>query len=264
MKKQLRLAVVLALGASGGWAVDWKERYPKPEGYVSDFALAIDSAGRSRLEAYAKNVQQVTGAQMALVTIPSLDGEPLEDVANAIFRAWEVGEHGKDDGIMLLFSIGDHRTRLEVGRGLEAILPAGLSGDILSEMRPALRKDDVGDAMIAAAQTIGAAIAKARNVRLTASLPPRRNRPETSDYVNWISIAGLVALVWLFSRTPGPSGNSGGGWGALPWLVLGNLRGGRSGFGSRGSGGFGGFDSGDGFGGFGGGDCGSGRASSDW
>ena len=56
---------------------------------------------------------------------------------------------------MLLLSIGDHRSRLEVGYGLEPILPDGLDGDILREMRPALRQSDFGDAMIAAAQTIG-------------------------------------------------------------------------------------------------------------
>jgi uncharacterized protein len=266
MMKWLRLGVVLALGASGGWAVDWKARYPKPEGYVSDFANVIDAASKSQLEAYATSVQQATGAQMALVTIPSLQGEPIEDVANTIFRAWGVGENGKNDGIMLLLSIGDHRSRLEVGYGLEPILPDGLSGDILREMRPALRQNDVGDAMMAAAQSIGDAIAQARNVQLQAHLPQRRTQPDVSDHVNWPMILGVVALVWLLSHTGGRrgSGGGGGGWGVLPWLLLGNLRGGRSSIGGRGSGGFGGFDSGDGFGGFGGGDSGGGGASSDW
>lgn len=264
MMKWLRLGVVLALGASGGWAVDWKARYPKPEGYVSDFAHVIDAATKSQIEAYATNVEQATGAQMALVTIPTLDGEPIEDVANAIFRAWGVGEKGKDNGIMLLLSIGDRRSRLEVGYGLEPILPDGLAGDILREMRPALRKNDVGDAMIAAAETIGTTIAQAKNVQLTASPPQRRSQPETSDHVNWILIVGIVVLVWLFSHTHGPRGTGGGGLGVLPWLLLGNLMGGRSSYGGRSSGGFGGFDSGDGFGGFGGGDSGGGGASSDW
>jgi uncharacterized protein len=266
MMKWLRLGVVLALGASGGWAVDWKARYPKPEGYVSDFAHVIDAASKSQLEAYATSVQQATGAQMALVTIPSLEGEPIEDVANTIFRAWGVGEKGKNDGIMLLLSIGDHRSRLEAGYGLEPILPDGLSGDILREMRPALRQNDVGDAMIAAAQSIGNTIAQAKNVQLQAHLPQPRTQPDVSDHVNWPMILGGVFLVWLLSHAGGPRGHGGGGGGlgVLPWLLLGNLMGGRSGIGSRGSGGFGGFDSGDGFGGFGGGDSGGGGASSDW
>ena len=262
MMKWLRLGVVLALGASVGSAVDWKARYPKPEGYVSDFAQVIDAASKSQIEAYATSVEQATGAQMAFVTIPSLEGEPIDDVANTIFRAWGVGEKGKDNGIMLLLSIADRKSRLEVGYGLEPILPDGVAGDVLREMRPALRKGDVGDAMIAAAGTIGGIVAHAKNVQLTVQPPPRKYRPETSDHVNIFLILGIVVLVLLFSRAAGPRG--GGGLGVLPWLLLGNLMGGRSSYGSRGSGGFGGFDSGDGFGGFGGGDSGGGGASSDW
>jgi uncharacterized protein len=77
---------------------------------------------------------------MALVTIATLEGEPIEDVANTIFRAWGVGQKGKNEGILLLLSIGDRRSRLEVGYGLEPILPDGLAGSILREMRPALRQ----------------------------------------------------------------------------------------------------------------------------
>ena len=266
MKKQLRLGLALALGASLGWAVDWKARYPKPEGYVSDFAHVINDASRSQIEAYATSVQQATGAQMALVTIPSLEGEPIEDVANTLFRAWGVGQKGKNEGIMLLLSIDDHRSRLEVGYGLEPILPDGLSGDILREMRPALRQGDYGDAMVAAAETIGNDIAKAKNVRLETQLPARRTQPAASDRIPWPLIIGGIFLVGLLLRSGGGrgSGGGGGGLGVLPWLLLGNLMGGRSSYGGRGSGGFGGPDSGDGFGGFGGGDSGGGGASSDW
>ena len=266
MKKWLRLGVVLALGASVGWAVDWKARYPKPEGYVSDFAHVIDAAGKSQLDAYAAAVQQATGAQMALVTIPSLEGEPIDDVANTIFRAWGVGEKGQDNGIMLLLAIADHRSRLEVGYGLEPILPDGLDGDILRQMRPALRQSDYGDALNTAAQTIGGTIAKAKNVQLQATLPKPRNQPDISDHVNWPLIVGAIFLISLLARAGGSRGNGtgGGGWGFLPWLILGNMMGGRSSYGSRGGGGFGGYDSGDSFGGFGGGDSGGGGASSDW
>jgi uncharacterized protein len=147
MKKRLRLGVVLALGASGGWAVDWKARYPKPEGYVSDFAQVIDAAGKSQIEAYAASVEQATGAQMAFVTIPSLEGEPIEDVANTIFRAWGTGEKGKENGILLLLSIGEHRFRLEEGRP-RAHSARPPQRRRLREMRPALRKDDIGDAVM--------------------------------------------------------------------------------------------------------------------
>ena len=85
-------------------------------------------------------MQRATGVQMALVTIPSLEGEPIEDVANTIARAWGVGQKGKNEGILLLLAIQDRRSRLEIGYGLEPILPDGLAGSVLREMRPALRQ----------------------------------------------------------------------------------------------------------------------------
>src|SRR5690242_13669267 len=153
MKKWVRLGLALAFGCSAGWAVDWKTL--KPQGYVSDFAGVVDAGSKARLEAYCAEVEKATGAQMALVTIPSLQNEPIEDVANTIFRAWGVGQKGKNEGILLLLAIQNHRSRLEVGYGLEPILPDGFDGSILRDMRPALRQQDYGDALMAAAQTIG-------------------------------------------------------------------------------------------------------------
>jgi uncharacterized protein len=100
-------------------------------------------------------VEKSTGAQVALVTLPSLEGEPPEDVANTIYRSWGVGQKATNEGILMLISVADRRTRLEVGYGLEPILPDGLAGGILREMRPALRQQQYGQAMFAAAQTIG-------------------------------------------------------------------------------------------------------------
>jgi uncharacterized protein len=261
MKTWLRCGLAAVVCASAAWAVDWKAL--TPQGYVSDFAGVVDPAAKSQLEDYAATVERATGAQMALVTIASLEGEPIEDVANTIFRAWGVGRKGSDEGILLLLAVGDRRSRLEVGYGLEPILPDGLDGSILRAMRPALRQGDYGDAMRAAASTIGDTIASAKHVTLNASLP-RRVQPSAGDSIPWpLIFGGVFVLLWLMRAAGGPRGYGGGGGGFLPGLILGGMMG-RSTWGSRGSGGFGGFDSGDGFGGFGGGDSGGGGASSDW
>ena len=245
-------------------ARQWIGKPSKPQGYVSDFARVIDPASKSQLEAYSATVERATGAQMAFVTIPSLEGEPIDDVANTIYRAWGVGQKGKNEGILLLLAIGDRRNRLEVGYGLEPILPDGFVGSVLREMRPALRQQQYGEALMAAAETIGSTIAKAKNVSLTAQLP-RRVRSTPSDSIPWPLIIGGIFLLLLLFRSGGPRGYGGGGGGGfLPGLILGNMMS-RGSWGGRGSGGFGGPDSGDGgFGGFGGGDSGGGGASSDW
>jgi uncharacterized protein len=258
MKTWLRLGLVVALCVSGAAAVDWKSL--KPQGYVSDFAGVVGPAEKTQLEAYCAAVERATGAQMALVTVPSLEGEPIEDVANTLFRAWGVGPKGTEEGILLLVAIQDRRDRVEVGYGLEPILPDGLDGSILRAMRPALRQGDYGDAMRAAAETIGGTIARAKNVSLNVHLP-LRSRPATRDSIPWPMVLGGIFLILWLLRAGGPRGYGGGG--LLPGLILGTMMG-RSTWGSRGGGGFGGFDSGDSFGGFGGGDSGGGGASGDW
>jgi uncharacterized protein len=262
MKNWCGLAAAMALCASGVQAVDWKTL--KPQGYLSDFAGVVDQASRARVESYCAQVERATGAQIALVTIPSLEGEPVEDVANTVFRAWGVGQKGKNEGILLLLAVNEHRSRLEVGYGLEPIIPDGLAGSMLREMRPALRQRDYGDALLVAAETIGGTIAQAKHVSI-GQTPPRRVHPSGGDSIPWpLLLGGIVLLSWLI-RAGAPRGYGGyrSGGGFLPGVILGSTLG-RGTWGSRSSGGFGGFDSGDSFGGFGGGDSGGGGASSDW
>jgi uncharacterized protein len=267
MKTRLRLAVLLGICACAVQAVDWKTY--RPEGYVSDFARVIDASSRAQLEAYCGAVEQATGAQIALVTLPSLEGEPVEEVANAIFQDWGVGKKGSDEGIMLLLAVGDRRDRLEVGYGLEPILPDGLDGRVLRQMRPALNQQQFGQAMMAAAETIGQTIAQAKNVSIPATLP-RTIRPTPVDSIPWPMVFGGILMVFWVLRSVVPYGGSrgygrygGGGSGLLTGMLLGSLLGGRGG-GFNSGGGFGGFDSGGGFGGFGGGGSGGGGASGGW
>ena len=259
MAKLLRLCAGLALAAAVSGA-DLKTL--QPQGYVSDFSGVVDPASRAELERYCAAVERSAGAQLAFVTLPSLEGEPIEDVANRLFRAWGVGPKGTDEGIMLLLVTGDRRSRLEVGYGLEPYIPDGFAGSILREMRPALREQRYGEALLAAAGTLGNRIAQAKGVAIDAAAPRSRARQEDRAIPWPLLFGGGLFLLFLLLQARGKA-RYGGGGGFLPGVIIGNMLG-RSGWGSRGSGGFGGFDSGDSFGGFGGGDSGGGGASSDW
>src|SRR5258708_31683108 len=91
----------------------------KPQGYVSDFAHTLTPDARASVERYCARVEQVTGVQIAVVTVDTLDGEPIEDVTNTLFRKWGVGQKGKNESLMLLLAVKDHKDRIEVGYGLE-------------------------------------------------------------------------------------------------------------------------------------------------
>jgi uncharacterized protein len=229
----------------------------KPQGYVSDFAKVLDQGARAQLETYCARVEQATGVQMAIVTLDSLDGQPVEDVSNALYRQWGIGKKGKDEGILLLIAIKDHKDRIEVGYGLEPNLPDGFVGSVLREARPLLRQGAYGAGLFAAAEEMGSRIAAAKGVALDFSLRPQRRVGRSQPRIPWpLIVIGLILLLFLMRR--------GGGGGFWTGLILGNLLGGRGG---GGGGGFGGYDSsggGGGFGGFGGGDSGGGGASSDW
>jgi len=229
----------------------------QPSGYVNDFAGVISAGARQQIEQYSARVEKATGAQMAFVTLSSLEGEPAEDVANLLFRKWGIGKKGEDTGVLLLLVVRDKRSRLEVGYGLEPILPDGFAGGLLREMRPALREGAYSDAISLAAQRIGSHIAQAKGVTIEESARPRPQRHREESPPWFLILGGLFMLLWLIRS----GGGGGGGW--LAAMILGNMVG-RSSFGQRSGGGFGGYDSGDRFGGFGGGDSGGGGASSDW
>lgn len=263
-----RLALLFLLVALRADAVDWKAL--RPEGYVSDFARVIDPQSKAELESYAARIEQATGAQFAFVTLRSLEGEPIEDVTNDIFHAWGVGQKSKDNGLMVLLSVGDRKSRLEVGGGLGEFIPDGMAGMLLDDMRPALRANQYGTAMLLAAQHLGSTLAGGKGVQLPPPNIPQRVERETRDSIPWPAILiGIFVLLMILRRGGGGySGGGGGGFwtGLLLGQILNSGRGGWSG-GGRDGGGFGGFDSGSsggGFGGFGGGDSGGGGASSDW
>lgn len=239
----------------------------KHQGYVSDFAGALDAGAKRRLSSYCARLEQATGAQLAFVTLPTLDGEPVEDVADLLFRKWGIGKKGEDNGVLFLLSIQDRKSRLQVGYGLEAFIPDGAAGEMLRHMRPALRRGDYGAALETAAAELGERIAKAKNVELPAQEVRReKKRRGTAFPIAAIAAVGIAMMVLSlgarrnYARNrymPGPRPGD-----MLAGMVIGSLL--NSGHRSRGGGGFGGYDSGDSFGGFGGGDSGGGGASSDW
>jgi uncharacterized protein len=261
VKKLPRLCLCLALACAAAPGYDFAGL--KPQGYVSDFAGVVDAGSRAQLERYAKRLEEATGVQLALVTLPTLAGEPLEEVANVLFRKWGIGHKERNDGLLLLLVPRDRRFRLEVGYGLEPIIPDGYAGSVLRAMGPALRTGNYGEALREAAHDLGSRIAQAKRVALEPA-PVRRRPPRKESPIPLLALLGGVMVFAVLSGLRGSRRayrGSGGGW-LLP-LIAGAIVG-RTWGSSRGGGGFGGFDSSDSFGGFGGGDSGGGGASGSW
>jgi uncharacterized protein len=232
----------------------------KPTGYVNDFAHVLTPAAATQIDDLARQIDEKANAQIALVTVNTLDGRDVESYAVDLFKQWGVGKKGTDRGVLILYAIQDRKARIEVGYGLEPILPDGKVGGFQREAIPQMRAGDYSGALILVTSRVADVIAKDAGVQLTGAQPrapsARTEEPDQGWSLGTIILVIIVALVVLgtpFGRT-------------LLWLFLfqslgGRGRGGFGGFGG-GGGGFGG--GGGGFGGFGGGSSGGGGASSSW
>lgn len=270
-----RLLLLIVLATAGFFSAD-AQSLPKPTGYVSDFAHVVSPEDQNKLEIFCGRVERELGVQFALVTIDSLNGQPIEDYAIKLARQWGVGDKKTNQGVLLLLAIQDRKSDIETGRGIEPLLGDGFSGSILRSLRPDLRSGNYGAALNTAAHDMARQIAQAKGVAFQDDAPVPERRHEVDDSGNhgfpgWLIVAGIFFVLWLLGRGGRRGGRGGGSGGSGIWtgLLLGNLlSGGMRGGGSRSDwgsgGGFGGGSGGGGFGGFGGGDFGGGGANSNW
>src|SRR5689334_4670771 len=103
------VAALAILFCSIAFAVGLDTSKLKPSGYVNDFAHVIDGRSAAQLEAYCGSVERATGAQFAIVTVDSLEEEPVEDVAVRLFKEWGIGKKGTDEGLLLILAIKEHK-----------------------------------------------------------------------------------------------------------------------------------------------------------
>ena len=123
--------------------VSLQAQFPQTDGYVNDFADILDGGAETYLENYLATLERDTSAEVAVATVESLDGMTIEEYANRLFEHWGIGDRQKDNGVLLLVAPHDREVRIEVGYGLEGVLPDGLAGDIIrSEIIPEFRADN--------------------------------------------------------------------------------------------------------------------------
>jgi uncharacterized protein len=230
---------------------------PASEGLVLDQTKTLTAEQESALEQKVIAYDQSTSNQIAIVLIPSLNGNSIEDVALDILRGWGVGgQADKDNGIVILVAKNDRKMRIEVGYGLEgAVTDYAASSIIDNNLRPNFREGNYYRGLTEAVDEI----IKAAEGRYTAP----EGYGKGKGLSGW-KIFLIIVFIWIILGVIGRGGRGGGfasrrgyrGWGGGPiWWGTG------SGWGGGGGGWSGG---GGGFGGFGGGSGGGGGASGSW
>lgn len=237
-----------------------------PSGYVIDLTGTLDPNTKSNLDALCLELQQKTGAQMAIVTVHSFEGRSVEDYAADLYKHLGVGPKKDDRGVLLLVSPDERKYRIEVGYGLEPVINDARAGDVGRAMVPLLRAGNFDGAIQTAAWQLAKYVADDSGVTLTVAEPVRAARPDSDDHGSAFGAWVVVVIIIIYLVIAGISrGGRGGGGGGFLWFILGMLLGGSGGGGGSSGGGFGGSSGGGGdFGGFGGGSSGGGGASGSW
>ena len=238
---------------------------PAAVGFVNDHAGKLDEPTRARLEAFLDQVKRKTGAEFAVLIVPTTAPESPTDYKVQVFKRWGLGARGQDTGLLMLVAIEEREVRFETGYGLEGALPDGLQSRIFrQEMAPHFREGDYAAGITAGVLACAARIAAEKGVTLEWDGRELRYGSRDRD-LPWpiLIVVVFVVLSILLRILRGGGGFGGprrrGGW----YMGPGGFGGGFGGFGGLGGGG-GGFGGGGSFGGFGGGASGGGGGGGKW
>jgi len=257
-----RLSLITAvfvcfLFVSVGQSADIPE---KPLKYVVDLAGIVDDGVENRLNGYLQELEQKTTAQVIILTISSLEGESIEDLSITIAHdKWKLGQKGKDNGLLFLISVKDRKYRIEVGYGLEGVLPDSLVGSLGRDLLvPYFRKGDYSNGIFATTLAMANKISADAGVKIEGmpsikyqTSPTGKGKP-ASPLSMIMGIVFLIIMGILFVKNPRAF---------LLFLLFSSMGGRRGSWGGGGGFGGGGFG---GFGGGGGGGFGGGGASGGW
>lgn len=251
MKRWLALLLLSLQVLFSSLAVAAPQVPPKPTSgsiYVQDYANLLSSQTKATINSVSRDLDSKTKAQVVVVTVPSLNGQPIEDYSLELLRTWGIGDKEKNNGVLILVALNDRQSRIEVGYGLEGALPDGLTGRIQDQaMIPSFSSGNYDKGIMQGYANVANIVAKEYNVKLESKIQStiaQKNGAQTTVMPIWqkmllfIGLAGLLLIDQLFF-----------GGAILHLLLLLFLRGG-----GRGGGG----------GGFGGGSGGGGGSSRRW
>lgn len=215
------LVLVLIFSIGAGAKTTWPE--PTSNFFVNDFAGVISSSDRAQMQQLGEQLYHACGAQVVVVTIQSLDGMDIADYSLRLARKWGIGDKDKDNGVLLLLSVGEPHVRIEVGNGLEGAIPDSKAGRLLDTyMIPNYTPSTFS---VGLRDTYNAIVNEVRiecGIDPDADYTPIEEENESKDtgmllialgiFIFLIIITRGRILIWIFSSRGG-GGFSGGGFG---------------------------------------------------
>lgn len=203
IKHVLLLLVVLLQTFCAAAGLEAAEIPPKPQAgtniYVQDYADVISPASEKIIYSLGRELDAKTTAQVAVLTVPTLDGEPIESYALNVLRSWGIGSKDKNNGVLIVVATQDRQSRIEVGYGLEGALPDGLTGRIQDQtMLPFFREGQYDKGIVNGYAATAATVAQEYNVKLEGvSYNPPAQKQQKDSLPLWAELLLGAAVVVL-------------------------------------------------------------------
>jgi uncharacterized protein len=220
-RRSAGVALALLLGLSLAAGAQDAQPVPKLGARVTDLTGTLTAGQQTALDQKLSAFESAKGAQLAVLIVPTTQPETIEEYSIRVVDAWKLGRKGVDDGALLIVAKDDHKTRIEVGRGLEGVLTDALSNRILDEtVKPAFRQGSFYGG-------IDAGLEQMMKLIQGEPLPPpeREWQPGRRGHgggsllpLLFAVFAGSVVLRAIFGRTFG-SLLTGTGAGLLAWIA---------------------------------------------
>jgi uncharacterized protein len=236
-------------------------KFPPLTGRVVDAAHLLSPQTAQKLDAELAQLEQQTGHQLVVATVPDLQGYEIEDYGYRLGRAWALGRKGQNDGAILLVAPKERKVRIEVGYGLEPVLTDALSNLILQrKVLPAFKAGQMEQGVVAGTEALIQQLAlpedqaKAQVAQAAQAHQAQASRDQPPPIPVLIAVVIVFfILAGLFSRRR-RYGGGGGLWWLIPLILSSSGRRDGGGWGGGGGGGFSG----------GGGSFGGGGSSGSW
>ena len=189
---------------------------PRPVGYVTDTAHLLTESEKISLEEKLSNFEKETSNQIVLATFPSLEGDSLEDFSIRLAEGWKIGQKGKDNGVILLIIPNDRVLRIEVGYGLEGVIPDAYANQIIvNVLKPAFRKENYAAGLEKATDILMLAARGQYDEKMTSSQSDAR-----VEFFKFLAVAGVFLFFGWLRQSYLPRGAysySRGGWSGSSW-----------------------------------------------
>lgn len=242
MKKLLKTIIcIVLLALIGTFSVSVAALPTQTDAFfVNDYADVISSETENKIYSQGENLYNACKAQAVVVTVDSLDGEPIEGYAYNLANEWALGDKDEDNGVLILLAVNDREVRIEVGSGLEGALPDSKTGRIIDTYGiEYFSRDDFSSGLASVYNSVVNEIYIEYGLEPDKNYKPVENGMSTAEIIISIIVV-LIVVLSFFSR-----GGRGGIFFFPFFIGRGGYHGGYNG-GYRGGGGFGGFSGGGG------------------